>query len=153
MLLYCSSPPCSLNSAQHLVLRHETANAIFNKVSASPWTTGSSIRLTGQAYVGSAGPNPSRFETLIIRKRPTLPYVGGRPSASMAHNEPRDRPDSPGTEDSESTLLITSASRENDGQAAKYGDIGGWDGLADFEGLPWWRRPSVGRKMPSSLAF
>ncbi|KAG5974744.1 hypothetical protein E4U56_004298 [Claviceps arundinis] len=61
----------------------------------------------------------------------------------MAHNEPRDRPDSPGTEDSESTLLITSASRENDGQAAKYGDIGGWDGLADFEGLPWWRRPSV----------
>ncbi|KAG6298104.1 hypothetical protein E4U45_005304 [Claviceps purpurea] len=64
-------------------------------------------------------------------------------SASMAHDEPRNRPDSPGTEDSESTLLITSASRENDGQAAKYGDIAGWDGLADFEGLPWWRRPSV----------
>ncbi|KAG6031612.1 hypothetical protein E4U40_006986 [Claviceps sp. LM458 group G5] len=61
----------------------------------------------------------------------------------MAHNEPRDRPDLSGTEDSESTLLITSASRENDGQAAKYGDIAGWDGLADFEGLPWWRRPSV----------
>ncbi|KAG5966846.1 hypothetical protein E4U58_002401 [Claviceps cyperi] len=61
----------------------------------------------------------------------------------MAHDVPRNRPDSHGTEDSESTLLITSASRENDGQAAKYGDIAGWDGLADFEGLPWWHRPSV----------
>lgn len=37
---------------------------------------------------------------------------------------------------------------DNDGpEAADGGDTGsnasGWDGYKDFEGLPWWQRPSV----------
>ncbi|KAG5996154.1 hypothetical protein E4U43_002911 [Claviceps pusilla] len=59
----------------------------------------------------------------------------------MAHDE-RDS-NQPATEVVETTHLIASGS-DGYGSEAGTADAGvGWDGLADFEGLPWWRRPSV----------
>ncbi|KAF7545121.1 hypothetical protein G7Z17_g9421 [Cylindrodendrum hubeiense] len=49
----------------------------------------------------------------------------------------------PATDDTETTRLLgngdTSAQAEDGADAPE----GGWDGYKDFEGLPWWRRPSV----------
>lgn len=44
----------------------------------------------------------------------------------------------------ETTQLLGAGAEENgDGAVVETTNNGGWDGLADFEGLPWWRRPSV----------
>lgn len=44
----------------------------------------------------------------------------------------------------ETTRLLGGGAEENGNRAVvKSTSKGGWDGLADFEGLPWWRRPSV----------
>lgn len=46
----------------------------------------------------------------------------------------------------ETTHLLATGVEENDNivtAGGVKGTNGGWDGLADFEGLPWWRRPSV----------
>ncbi|TVY52437.1 putative membrane protein [Lachnellula cervina] len=56
------------------------------------------------------------------------------------------------SDDNEVTPLLGSGNRSSgSGNASGSGsdDIGsatelGWEGLADFEGLPWWRKPSVG---------
>ncbi|KAG5973917.1 hypothetical protein E4U55_000185 [Claviceps digitariae] len=61
----------------------------------------------------------------------------------MAHHGSEINPGSPGTEDVETTRLISSGSEEYGSQVETVGAGVGWDGLADFKGLPWWRRPSV----------
>lgn len=77
-------------------------------------------------------------------RSPTLPneFPARRCLAmAMTHDERDSNP--PATEDVETTHLIASGS-EGYGSEAGTAEAGvGWDGLADFEGLPWWRRPSV----------
>lgn len=52
-----------------------------------------------------------------------------------------------GYDDTEATGLLGNGVRENgyDGgdSAGEDGDRDRWDGLKDFEGLPWWKTPSV----------
>jgi hypothetical protein len=40
-------------------------------------------------------------------------------------------------------LLATSSIESRDGESVVSSSGSGWDGYKDFEGLPWWRRPSV----------
>ncbi|KAI9825108.1 MAG: hypothetical protein M1832_001428 [Thelocarpon impressellum] len=43
--------------------------------------------------------------------------------------------------------------RDGDDEDPRGDDGSGWAGAADFEGLPWWRRPSVFWLLPSFLLF
>ncbi|KPM39793.1 hypothetical protein AK830_g6794 [Neonectria ditissima] len=66
--------------------------------------------------------------------------VGGN---SATATSPAFATSNPATEDTETTGLLN-----NDRQGPYTADDattteGGWDGYKDFEGLPWWRRPSV----------
>ena len=46
-------------------------------------------------------------------------------------------------EPTESTRLLGASVEESRNEAVTEDTNGGWDGLADFDGLPWWHRPSV----------
>ncbi|KAG6003065.1 hypothetical protein E4U21_002418 [Claviceps maximensis] len=62
----------------------------------------------------------------------------------MARDEPEMNASSSATEDVETTRLLASGSEEYADQVAREAGAGvGWDGLADFEELPRWRRPSI----------
>ncbi|KAG5951431.1 hypothetical protein E4U53_003107 [Claviceps sorghi] len=61
----------------------------------------------------------------------------------MSSDKSEVTPDSPGTEELETTRLIASGSGEYENEVGTEAVGVGWDGLADFKGLPWWRRPSV----------
>ncbi|KAG5926309.1 hypothetical protein E4U42_003428 [Claviceps africana] len=61
----------------------------------------------------------------------------------MSPDKSEMNPDSPGVEELETTRLIASGSGGYDSEVETAGAGQGWDGLADFKGLPWWRRPSV----------
>ncbi|CAG7565084.1 unnamed protein product [Fusarium equiseti] len=43
----------------------------------------------------------------------------------------------------EATHLLPSSSESQDGLSETSSNTPAWDGLKDFEGLPWWRQPSV----------
>lgn len=55
-----------------------------------------------------------------------------RPASDLSTAEP-----------TESTRLLGASVEESRNEAVTEDTNGGWDGLADFDGLPWWRRPSV----------
>lgn len=54
-------------------------------------------------------------------------------------------PEDPEADMSESTTLLGSGADNdsNTGDAAGAARKGSWSGSEDFEGLPWWKRPSV----------
>ncbi|EFY98996.2 MFS transporter [Metarhizium robertsii] len=65
---------------------------------------------------------------------------------SKAQGELEDDSDLITADPTETTHLLATGVEENDNIVTAGGvksTNGGWDGLADFEGLPWWRRPSV----------
>lgn len=69
-----------------------------------------------------------------------MPIMAGWKADSDASRRSRDAHTAgDDVEASESTRLL----RENQGDAATDSKQDEWDGYKDFEGLPWWRRPSV----------
>lgn len=68
--------------------------------------------------------------------------------SSTAQDEPRISTDPLVAEDVEATRLLAPESGDDENRVATDGASGGWDGLADFKDLPWWRQPSV-RLVPS----
>lgn len=63
--------------------------------------------------------------------------------SSTAQDEPRISTDPLVAEDVEATRLLAPESGDDENRVATDGASGGWDGLADFKDLPWWRQPSV----------
>jgi hypothetical protein len=74
-----------------------------------------------------------------------------RRSAGKLQADSDNRSDLIMTDPTETTGLL-GASEENGERVLLDGASGGWDGLADFDGLPWWRRPSVSRQ-PQFLSW